>query len=510
MKTPDEINKIIIELLDKQNYSVVQEFITKQWEESERNNHLNKPILIEIAGAFISLGDESKDIELVNKGKNIFQTYHEDIIKISGEVSINYNLGKAYSALYRINSEKVENFFPTPENISGNQIEAKQHYLRAYKKIRSNKLNKDTIDIVNNLGNNLADSGRYIEALQLFDECLNRFPNFIESLISKADLLDHLLENKIIREPVSLLSVYSMYHTSAKLSIPNKEIKTRVEEWIKKFESIMISNNLDPKAIIEEFNNNHITDQNDSIYSKFKKDNFLTLSEHSLFCKCSAGSVEDLLIGFPGLIVRNEKIVLLELLNNRMKSEFELARQLFFEYNTQSSNETTEYMHYENLIPGILNGVLNEKLRTSFRLCFGILDKIAEGICYMLDLKFTSKDNIYFHDFWNSKKDPDRWKKINQIQNIHLTALYSIANDLNKNEGEFGYYKEWRNKLEHGLFNILNQSLNQKDINILEQETFCKHEMINSFEHSTKHLLQITRAAILSFVWCIREELIKD
>ena len=41
----------------------------------------------------------------------------------------------------------------------------------------------------------------------------------------------------------------------------------------------------------------------------------------------------------------------------------------------------------------------------NFRLCFGILDKIAEGICYLFDLDVGENENIYFESFWQHYKE---------------------------------------------------------------------------------------------------------
>ena len=100
----------------------------------------------------------------------------------------------------------------------------------------------------------------------------------------------------------------------------------------------------------------------------------------------------------------------------------------------------------------------------------------------------------------------ERWQKINLIDNIHLTALYSIACDLNSNEGEFGFYKRWRNRLEHGVFSIVKS--NNKELQTILDSQFAEFAFENDFIDKTFHLLQLTRSAIYSFVFCARQELI--
>ena len=83
--------------------------------------------------------------------------------------------------------------------------------------------------------------------------------------------------------------------------------------------------------------------------------------------------------------------------------------------------------------------------------------------------------------------------------------MYSIACDLNKKNGEFGFYKIWRNRLEHGLFSLTSSDYKDKN---WESKQFAEKTTEDDFENKTKHLLQLTRATIFSFVFCVRHELI--
>lgn len=79
-------------------------------------------------------------------------------------------------------------------------------------------------------------------------------------------------------------------------------------------------------------------------------------------------------------------------------------------------------------------------------MCFGILDKIVYGIFYLLDLKKLEKENVYFESFWNNfKVFKGCWEKFNEVRNIYLIVLYSIVCDLSNYNGEFNFYKKWRN-----------------------------------------------------------------
>lgn len=460
-------------------------------------------LLAEIAGSYITLGSESDSLDSVTKGIAIFQDNRQVLMTAITEDSIDYCLGNGYHAIYKIGSQKIDNFFPTPENVKDSLFDAKQAYLKAFKKINLDNLNEYSIQVLTNLGNNLNHSGRIVEALQLFDMVLSHKPKFPRAVVSKADGLRYMMQETDCPITISLFAeIYRLFNIASEQIMVLEDIRRAVELGKKKSAEFLVANDIDLSSIENEFLLNSKEYQNHPERLKFFLDSFLSLSEHSLFCKCNRAKIDDLAIGFPGFITSDKKIIQLELLNNRLKSEFSLARQLYFDFLNQSEDDN---VHYENVVNGIVSGINHEQLRTSFRLCFGILDKIADGLCYLLDLDIKEGENIYFESFWNPKKSPERWHKINEFRNIHLTALYSIACDLNKQNGELGFYKVWRNRLEHGLFSLTNSDY---DEGTWEIQRFSERTSATNFEAKTKLLLQLTRSAIFSFVYCARRELI--
>lgn len=503
MQQAIELKNKIDTLLDQGKYQDALLELDKETELFVENKKDNLFLLAEIAGSYITLGSESYNLDAVNKGITIFKENKDALKTAVTENSIDYCLGNGFHAIYKITTCKESDFFPKPEVVKDSLFDAKQSYLKAFKKIDFDNLNDFSIQVLTNLGNNLNHSGRIVEALQLFDMVLNHNPEFPQAIVSKGDGLLYMIQTTSCPITVSLFAeIYRLFNKASMQNIALEEIKNTVKTGKNISAKFLKENNIDLDTIENEFslNNQEYLYHPENI--KFFLDNFLSLSEHGLYCKCNGAKIDDLSIGFPGFVTTDKKIIQLELLNNRLKSEFSIARQLYFDFLT---NQQTDNIHYENVINGIINGIKHEQLRTSFKQCFGILDKIAEGLCFLFDLKIKEGENIYFESFWNSNKSPTRWTKINEIQNIHLTALYSIACDLNKKNGELGFYKTWRNRLEHGLFSLTNSDYKDK---IWEKEKFSEKTTEDNFENKTKHLLQLTRAAIFSFDFCVRQELI--
>ena len=91
----------------------------------------------------------------------------------------------------------------------------------------------------------------------------------------------------------------------------------------------------------------------------------------------------------------------MELILNRLKSEYSLARYLQYE----SAQEKTEKLKtvdkeltFTELYVNEAVGIQPEMLKNSFRICFGILDKIAFAVCDLFGLS-ESSESIYFERF---------------------------------------------------------------------------------------------------------------
>jgi hypothetical protein len=193
----------------------------------------------------------------------------------------------------------------------------------------------------------------------------------------------------------------------------------------------------------------------------------------------------------------------MELLLNRLKSEFAFARWSYF--NSLDQEITLEFdVLYSDLLDNEVITPKMELMRSSFRICYGILDKIALGVCKLFNVPAK---RIHFETFWEDAKIKPL---LNHTKNLHLNALYSIACDLNTASGELKHFKNWRNKLEHNLL-IIKDTLDSSEdhLKVFEDKEFVAVVNTNDFETKTLHLLQLTRAAIISFVYCVRLQTIE-
>jgi hypothetical protein len=201
----------------------------------------------------------------------------------------------------------------------------------------------------------------------------------------------------------------------------------------------------------------------------------------------------------------------MELFLNRMKSEYCLARALLFQSQVQRGSLKWATESFDGTFTELFEdediGIETEFLRTSFRLCFGILDRIGRGICLMLEI-VDDQEKVYFDSFWRppGKNGDTRWNALNEKGNPSLVALYGLARDLNEQAGgEWSRFKRYRNLFEHEL------CLVRKDVASPEPPfwlgdkpppSLLRREMnVEAFE-----MLRFTRAAILYFTFFVRSE----
>jgi len=467
---------------------------------------------IELAGYLIDIADAGKIKEAAYKGLEIIENEKNNIKNIIVGSSTEYNLGNAKSAIFKIQREESD-FKYTPNNILY-LIESKNHYWRAFKNEIDEK-NQFNPQLVVNLANALSSCGRVVESLQYYDLVLERFPDHPQANASRAKELIWL---KDLSGGFTQNLIYQ-----AKSGYENASQSKDVPEWLTSYwkrQSMQLDKFLkelkfDESEIHKEKSETLSEYLSLSKYRRFCIDSHLTLSEHSLYCNCIGSRRDDLLICTPFEFFDAGFIPVMEKILNRLKSEYAFTRLLYYYSTEEVDNELnlfdSEVMFTELHDSESINAK-SEMLRTSFRLNFGILDKIASAICLLYDLA-DKKESIYFESFWNPRnrngsiKQKSRWEKINSINNISLIALYTQATDLNSKNGEWSIFKSWRNALEHNQLSLLcDKELGNNIFKIYELNPSLLRVDKKYFQNKTLHLLQFTRSAIFNFIFLVRNE----
>ncbi|WP_417625057.1 LA2681 family HEPN domain-containing protein [Paremcibacter congregatus] len=463
-------------------------------------------LFFNLAGFLVDIGAEQPNQEAAEQGLELFTEHEEAMKRVVGDGQYFYNLGNAKSNF--LSKELME---PASFHTIEQLVEVKNIYWKAVKYWTDQGENCPPEYLVN-LGNILKRQYRLTEALSYYDLVLFSRADIPQAWLNRSEtlvMLNRITTSYSIQMFEEVKKGFEAVVASTGLPpawIPHYERKAQYFE-------ALIEKELEECGIERDADNDHRTQEEFSQLSPYRQfclQKELVLSEHALYCPC-AGSARDNLsiITRSGLI--GDFIIPMEMVLNRLKSEFSLARRLYYEYGDEDAS--LELLHetcFTELYNDEVLGLDVEKLRTSFRLCFGMLDKIGVAICELLGVFPKGGDNIYFQNFW--RLDTDGRRDLFEKHSCpSLLALYSIATDLNSHKGgEWAFYKTWRNDLEH-KFVVVYKSDTLGDLfgsyKMLKEIIFIRED---DFVNQLEHLLRLTRSAIFSFAYLVREKALKE
>jgi len=469
-------------------------------------------LLVDVAGAakhslaetdpfFLKL---EKCLELVVE---FFKINLDKIQRIYSQGSANYNYANAVGTLldYKrsVNPDHLK-----PEMGDLLNLARKQ----SLKALGSNPKNK--LEVLTNLAHTLCKCSRVVEAVQIYDEVLREDPNFFEALYSRSLDLQYL---NMLTSSYSIKMLYEIASGFRKASLVETALPSRRQSASREYtETIQVLRESDssPEEMEKELSTNLAEFEAHPAARKYYLINGLSLSEHGIYCHCAGASRDNLSILKTSGNIGGNFIPRHEYILNQLKTEFSQARLTYYRAVTEP-NDSYERHDFETCLSELGGnerlGARSEELKSSFRQCFGILDRIALGVCELFDFPIEKSEKIYFENFWKGRMETpeeiQRWEKLNSISgNPSLFALYYQSTDLNSKEGEWKKFKAWRNALEHGFF-VLHDGANPVNSYGMLDSKFPVIKMnYGEFENKTKDLLGFTRSAIFNYTFCVRRE----
>lgn len=459
-------------------------------------------IVSNIASIFIDIGHMKPCDESTKNGLEILKKYKNEIVEQIDEDAYFYNLSNAKSNLI---SEKnpFNHTFSTIEEL----VEVKADLWKAIKSSEEVNSGQAEPTYIVNLGNSLRQQFRIAEALDCYDLVNSLNLDIPQSWVNRSQTL--MMLNQISNTySIQMLEQIKEGYERVLLSqeIPSKWVEYYKEQVVfhqDKIDEARKVADIEPDLHDIEKTKSEYDELSD--YRKFCLNNNFSLSEHGLYCSCVGSSRDNLTIPTAEGVV-GDFVIPMEMVLNRLKSEYSFARHLYFEYiSTEHNYELLHDSCFSELFNDELLGIDVEKLRTAFRSCFGILDKIGIAICELFDL-YPPNKKVYFQSFWQLDRD-NRRDKFNSHKSPGLLALYSIATDLNElKDGEWSFLKQLRNDLEHE-FVVVHKSDIPSDI--YDSYEFIENIVFIREDDFIKHLirlLQLTRSAIFSFVFAVRDK----
>jgi len=181
---------------------------------------------------------------------------------------------------------------------------------------------------------------------------------------------------------------------------------------------------------------------------------------------------------------------------NQIKQDYITARFLLIlsRYEGLNLNFVDKRVRIINTLDYSVHNIYTQLVKTSFKIFYDILDKIACFINDYLELGIHER-HINFRRIWYSNwKTKMIRKKIEDTKNLSLNALFDIHRDFEN--GPYKKLREIRHALTHRFVNIrMFQEL--EDEKNMTEETFVRR---------TLELARIVRSAIIYLLYFVYDE----
>ena len=476
----------------------------------ERPNDLQIEKLIEYLGKFIDLSFDLREVDGLSKSIEILNSINKTSFSKRQKIIANYYQANALCDLFDLHNQTHKESKPFWE-WEPEQLKKAISYLRSAI-LEDEFANMEDIikcNILTNLANTFDKVGRFIEAIEYWNEAIDIDPNFGMALGNRGigliqyarNLYDPGHQGVFIRSArKDLLSAINLLNADKKVDYQALNCFKVHFERVNK----IIPEPKDYTCLTKTFRMGESQEEED--YRKWCLGNnlFLNPLNDLGYYSIAAGDI----ITTPNIVTSIDVGPKYQGFFNQIKQEFTSARYLYYEGITFHNNHFSdrEVLLY-NTLDYPAYGISIEKVKIAFRISYSLFDKIA----YFLNEYFNlgiDKNHVYFKNIWfdNKKKIRD---EINAKMNMPLRAIYWLSKDffdsqnnhtnLDLLDPDSKSLYEIRNHLEHKYLKIhiypIRLPTNDIEKGLFDDLAYSLTRQ--EFERKTLRLLQSTRNAII-------------
>ena len=486
--------------------------LLRKWEKegvNDPNLLLNKP------GFLIDIGSTLRDAAVIQEGVDLLEA---DLLEVECQgrrfsASSWFNLGNGhYAAEDARRGRNGYIYAPTDTPMT----RAKQCYRNALAELaRSRQDSEDGVEddeddtdsedpsrleteLLVNYGNSLNELGRVLEALDLYEEALERDPQHPMAWGRLGDTLFDFAQ--FVRAPQLVKEAVNAFRETLK--------DNRLDSYGYGHVRAVTKRDLaKAQAQLRAVESDRGQHQKPSVPSPYHEEFVTFCTQRRLFLNLSLRRLPsphpyedkfDFSVVTP--ISDQERFPRLVRTLNELVERFAIARLLLFEAH-QPPCDTAFYetiTRYIDLNDASVYGIRAAKLKLAYESAFNVLDKLALFLNDYLELGLNKK-HVNFSTVWSEKSGTPNAvlrQSLLDRQNPFLFALYDLSCDFGKNargeEGEWSHYKETRNLLTHRYL-VLHAF--EWDWQIVDGPEH--HREWESMVNATESLLYLTRNALI-------------
>ncbi|MBN2390993.1 MAG: hypothetical protein JXR84_09725 [Anaerolineae bacterium] len=405
-------------------------------------NPTNPNIRSYSASFFIDIGSVLRDITIVDSGINLIEELiTEEVPDFEDAVRANleYNLSNGYSTRFRILTEQ------------GETEQAEESLQRSKSLLQSVLLNKRVVDadlvalVMANYANALNFTGRTVEAIDWYMDCLKRYPKHAVAMANSGIAIKRILG---VSEPHTTKNLYESWRLLSRASKLEEEAlklagPSAVEGFRMHLEDLVNKITINIAGGLEELRqwSIHRTKQHGLpkaptwLMTANQDRLLLTLNLNPL--NSTEECIDDLF--FPSLVTESgeqgtNRFRKLAHTLNTIKEDYVTARYLFYHCDEAETNLASRgaVTHYANTLDYADYGLAIGLRKASFRLAADCLDKIAILINEYFNLEHN-ENRVNINNVWYencSPKKPLHPTLANILQsNPFLAAIRDLQKD---------------------------------------------------------------------------------
>jgi hypothetical protein len=362
--------------------------------------------------------------------------------------------------------------------------------------------------VFTNLGNSFSSFGRGLEAIELYDVALEVVPQFAMALGNRGSAAHTLLPNIPDPRHATLLAAHAYRNFKAALAsnaVWQAEDPSATEHFAKI--AGLIEGKIDPEKVIQAnpLDKYSLGRSNaEKSYRRWSLTHNLFLNPLTAIGPHAIAATDRL--NLPSYMSRVGDPLTLIAWFNQMKQEYVAARWFLYE-GTQP-----QHKHFVDNAVFLINtldypalGIQVEKLRASFRIAFGLLDKVAGFINVYYELGMDPQ-RVDIRNVWHTKKGDVRPEFLDK-PNLALRGLYWLALDIIGDDPidqdsispDAAELKRLRNLLEH-------RCLVLREMNVSDSMGAVETASLDDFECQAMQILRLARAALMYLTFSMRKE----
>jgi len=474
-----KINQIV-QLINQENSKDAMRILR----ELRRKYPDSKGVIFNEPGILIESGGISKDKAKVREGIEKGESLVETEIPEEEKANLHYNIANGYFALFNLGQHKIQSARLNNSDLQN----AKRHFRQG---LKLNPRSDLKVRILVNYGNCLDTLGRGMEALYCYDDALKINPEYSMAIGNRA-LAKVFLANV---SGAFRVETYIKAYQEIKLVIENDDLIATgglsANESFRR-ELTKIEGRFKDKSVLQQ----KLKEAKSKLEfaSDFEREYIEFCRKYKLFLNFHTGTHDDADSILDSAFIRiitpvgdDTTFYSLSKKLNEIKEDFLVSKLLLVQsqFKRDDLNSISKKVAFVNTLDYANNNIYSGLLKSAFKNCFNILDKIAFFVNDYLGLNMKDS-SISFHRIWEKAKTVK--EEIRTTNNISLFALYDTHLDLDSDKR----LSKWRNSMTHRKLTVYDSTLTGWDEKE-DNENIGYETMLSE----TIKLMQLARSAII-------------